>query len=41
MKHQGNTPLNSQYTLKNEGEEGKTGSIWGWVPGGRVGKQKW
>jgi hypothetical protein len=31
----------SIYTLKNERQEGKTGHIWGWVPGegARVNRQ--
>jgi hypothetical protein len=29
VKYQGKIPLNNQYTLKNEGQEGKTGTVWG------------
>jgi hypothetical protein len=34
-------PLNNQYTLfKIEGQERKTGLVWGWVAVGGEGKQR-
>jgi hypothetical protein len=33
LRHKGKTSLGYQYTLlKNEGQEGKIGPFWGWVP---------
>jgi hypothetical protein len=31
LKYQGKTPLDYQYTLKNEGQEGKIVLFWRWV----------